>query len=222
VSISEHVRMRAEELRKRCTDAIPSSYNPWVHLASTTGMGALTLAAAAIGIKALRPVEMLVIPATLLFANGFEWRVHRDVLHKRFWPFEELFERHTPVHHGVFHTDNMAMHTWREMRLVLLPAIGIVGIVVATGPLAATLATVLSPNAGWVFLATSATYMVSYELLHLAYHLPENHPIAQNAIMKKLRRHHAIHHDPSRMKNWNFNVSLPFFDWLLGTIAPET
>ena len=36
-----------------------------------------------------------------------------------------------------------------------------------------------------------------------------------------LRRHHALHHDPKLMQKWNFNVSLPLWDLVRGTIARE-
>lgn len=220
--MSTDLRSRAEELRKRCVEAIPGGYNPWLHLASTTGVGAGALALAVWGMKAVSPAQLLTIPATLLFANAFEWRVHRSVLHRRFWPLGELYDRHTPVHHGIYHTDTMAIRDWREMKLVLLPAVGVLGIVVATGPVAGLVGAAISPNVGWIFLATSATYMVSYELLHLAYHLPDDHPIAKNPVIELLRRHHAVHHDPRLMRKWNFNVTVPFFDWVRGTIAPDS
>lgn len=211
---------RAEAVRKRLLDKIPSSYSPWAHLASTTGVGAGALALGLWGLKALRPVELLVIPATLVVANAFEWRVHKNVLHKRFWPFGEIFDRHTPEHHAVYHTNTMAMRDWREMKLVLIPAVGVLGIVAAMGPGAAAIGALTTANAGWLFLATSATYMVSYELLHLSYHLPEEHPLAQNPIIAWLRQHHATHHDPRLMQKWNFNVTIPLWDWVQDTIAP--
>ena len=35
----------------------------------------------------------------------------------------------------------------------------------------------------------------------------------------RLRRSdHAMHHTPELMQRWNFNVTVPLADWLLGTI----
>jgi hypothetical protein len=214
------VAERAGELRRRLVAKIPPSYNPWLHLAATTGVGLGAIALGAAAVKALRPVELLIVPATMIAANAFEWRVHKDVLHRRFWPLGEIFERHTPQHHGVYHTGTMAMRDWKEMRMVLIPAAGVLGIVAATAPAAAAIGALLSPNAGWLFLATSASYMVSYELLHLSYHLPEDHPIARTPLIAWLRRHHAVHHDPRNMQRWNFNVTVPFWDWVKDTMAP--
>ena len=32
-----------------------------------------------------------------------------------------------------------------------------------------------------------------------------------------LRRHHAAHHDPARMTRWNFNITFPIADAIVGT-----
>jgi sterol desaturase/sphingolipid hydroxylase (fatty acid hydroxylase superfamily) len=47
--------------------------------------------------------------------------------------------------------------------------------------------------------------------------LPEDHPIARLGFIAKLREHHRRHHEPRLMKRWNFNVTVPVFDWLHGT-----
>jgi sterol desaturase/sphingolipid hydroxylase (fatty acid hydroxylase superfamily) len=36
-----------------------------------------------------------------------------------------------------------------------------------------------------------------------------------------LRRHHAIHHDPRLMQRYNFNVTVPLWDWVRGTIVTD-
>ena len=69
-----------------------------------------------------------------------------------------------------------------------------------------------------MFVATFAMYVVTYEWLHLAYHLPPDGPIGRLAPVRWLRRHHAAHHRPALMQKWNFNITLPLWDWLRGTI----
>jgi sterol desaturase/sphingolipid hydroxylase (fatty acid hydroxylase superfamily) len=64
-------------------------------------------------------------------------------------------------------------------------------------------------------------YSVSYEWLHLSYHLPRESGIGRRGVIQRLRRHHAIHHDPRLMQRWNFNVTIPFWDWVRGTIVRE-
>jgi sterol desaturase/sphingolipid hydroxylase (fatty acid hydroxylase superfamily) len=36
--------------------------------------------------------------------------------------------------------------------------------------------------------------------------------------VRALRRHHAVHHDPELMQRWNFNVTVPLWDLVRGTI----
>ena len=59
-----------------------------------------------------------------------------------------------------------------------------------------------------------------YEWLHLLHHSPPEGPVAGSRWARWLRRHHARHHDPTRMQQGNFNISLPLFDFLVGTVLP--
>jgi sterol desaturase/sphingolipid hydroxylase (fatty acid hydroxylase superfamily) len=61
-------------------------------------------------------------------------------------------------------------------------------------------------------------YVLSYEWLHLAYHLPQDTVLGRNPLVRVLARHHARHHDPRLMQKWNFNVTVPLWDWVRGTI----
>ena len=114
-------------------------------------------------------------------------------------------------------TDDMAIRDRREFKLVLIPAVGVAAIVVATMPVAFAVAAIFGANAGWLFLATAGWMMASYELLHLSYHQPPDGFIGRRWFVRVLRRHHARHHDPRLMQKWNFNVTVPFCDWLFGT-----
>jgi len=60
---------------------------------------------------------------------------------------------------------------------------------------------------------------VIYEWLHLSYHLPPESWIGRRALIRILKRHHAIHHEPRLMQRWNFNVTLPLWDRVRGTYA---
>jgi len=221
---SEKVPFEAHraKVRKAAVEEIPSWYSPIGHLLATTGVGAATVALALSRLKNVTAFEAIVVPAaSFVIANAFEWRVHKKVLHKRAWPFGELFDRHTPLHHVVFVEKDMPLRETKEFRLVLIPAIGVLGAVLASAPIAAILGKAFGANAGWLMLATSGAYMVTYELSHLAYHLPEDHPIGGHPLIRFMRKHHAVHHDPKLMQRFNFNVTVPLFDWIMGTIAPE-
>jgi len=216
---------RRNAVRDRVLAEIPWWYSPYGHLAATTGIGLVVLVGSIYAIARLEPgvrwTDLLVIPAVVLLANYYEWRVHRDVLHKRFWPFEVIYDKHTPMHHMIYVEEDMAIRNVKEFRLVLIPAAGVLGIVLAAAPIAIGLAWLWSSAAGWLFLLTASLFMVSYEVLHLCYHAPATSWIGQRRLIEVLRAHHARHHDPRLMQRYNFNVTVPLFDWIMGTMAPE-
>jgi fatty acid hydroxylase family protein len=210
-----------DALRARLRASIPRGYSPWLHLAFPSLVGIGCAVVAILFVRGLRPLELLIVPAVFLLSNMTEWRAHRDLLHRRTWPLEVLYDRHTPEHHRVFITEDMAIRDVREFRLVLIPFYGIlaVGVAAAPGPVILTLLGL--PNVALLWLATAMAYVLSYEWLHLAYHLPADSFIGRMRIIALLRHHHAVHHDPSLMQRWNFNVTFPIWDWVRGTTYRE-
>ena len=196
----ERTLAKREEVRARLMGSIPTWYLPWGHLAATVGIGVVVLVVALTQIHGLALRELYVIPVTLILANYFEWRVHQKLLHRRLWPLQELYDRHTPQHHVVFVESDMAIRSTREFRLVLLPAIGVLGIVLADAPLALLFGRLAGGNVGWLFLVSSALALISYEILHLTYHLSPDSVIGGSRLVSALRRHHARHHDPRLMQ----------------------
>jgi hypothetical protein len=210
-----------ERALERQLEAIPRWYNPYLHLAGTTGVGIVTVVVAVLSMHHLRGIELLVVPAALFISNGVEWRAHRNVLHRRMWPVGVLYDRHTPVHHKIYQYDSMAMRSAKEFRLVLIPAAGVASVVAITAPFALAAARLLTDNSGWLVLATSGVYVVTYELSHLAYHMPEDSFVGRLRLIRVLREHHRRHHHPALMQKWNFNVTVPLFDWLHRSLASE-
>ncbi|MEZ4219401.1 MAG: sterol desaturase family protein [Polyangiaceae bacterium] len=207
--------------RQRMLDQIPSWYSPWLHFAGTAGVGVVALAAAIHGIEQLAWVELVTVPTVWLLSNLAEWHAHRHLLHRRWKPMAVLYDRHTPEHHRVYRYRDMAIRERKELRLILIPAMGVLGIVLAAAPGALLAGVLINANVGWLFLAASASYVVSYEITHLCYHLPEDSFIGRRAFIRFMREHHARHHDPRLMQKWNFNVTVPFGDWVFGTIASD-
>jgi sterol desaturase/sphingolipid hydroxylase (fatty acid hydroxylase superfamily) len=203
--------------RDEILESIPRGYRPWLHFAATTGSGAVMLAVAVVAIHDLRAVELLVLPVMFVLSNVGEHFAHRTLLHRRIRPFQVLYDQHTPRHHAVYRYDDMAIRSWRELGLVLIPAFGVLTIVVATAPIAVLAGIVLSANAGWLVITETALYVVAYELTHLAYHLPESHPVGRLRAIRFLREHHRRHHHPKLMQRWNFNVTVPLWDVVVGT-----
>jgi len=213
---------RRDLVRARALAEAPRFYDPWVHLAFPSLVGLGLIAAAVASLERPSGWELLTVPAVIVLVNLFEWHIHRNVLHRRTWPLDVLFWRHTPEHHVIFVRDDMAMRSRREFRLVLIPFYGILAIFVGALPVTALLWMVVSPNVALLWVATNMGYVVAYEWLHLSYHLPHESRIGRNPLIRRLRRHHAAHHAPELMQRWNFNVTVPLADWLLGTVHPST
>ncbi len=218
-----------ERLRQTCADR-GAFYNPWLHLGVTSVSG---LAVMGLGVAIIHDLKWWQVAfggVLFILSNAAEWRLHRDLLHQRrgFAPF--VYDRHTPEHHVIFQTDSMEIRRTREFKLVLLPAFGIVAFAAGLLPAMAAiyfgvpwafLPPVDQHNLAGVFGIVTMGYIVSYEWLHLSYHLRPDSFVGSLGLIRVLRRHHALHHDPTLMQKWNFNVSLPLWDWIRGTIAKE-
>lgn len=211
-----------EALRARLNAAIPAWYRPWVHLAFPSLVGLGVIACALALLHPLTVWQLLTVPAAFVVLNAGEWRIHRDALHRRTPGLTVLYDRHTPEHHMVFLTDDMAIHSSREFRLVLIPFYGILAAFFAALPIPAVLIALGHFNVAMLFMATTMAYVVSYEWLHLSYHLPTESFIGRLRLIAFLRRHHATHHDPRLMQRWNFNVTVPLWDWVRRSIYRET
>ena len=161
-----------EELRRDMLARTPRWYSPWLHLAIPAVSGLAILALALSLVHDLRAWQLAFVPAFLAFGNAVEWHAHRGLLHRRTWPLEILYVRHTPQHHAIYVSEDMTIRAWRELRFVLLPAYGVVGLVAVTSPITAALWLAGQPNLAALWVTTVVLYILTYEWLHLAYHMP--------------------------------------------------
>jgi hypothetical protein len=212
---------KREEIRSAVLARAPRWYDPRFHLAVPSAFAVGAIAAALALLRDPTAWAFLTVPVVYVLTNVNEWYIHRDLLHRRN-PFARvLYERHTPEHHMIYVTDDMAMRDSREFRLVLIPAYGLFLIFVSLLPIASLVWLAFGRNVALLYTATAMAYSASYEWLHLSYHLPPESRIGRSRWIRRLRRHHAIHHDPRLMQRWNFNVTIPLWDWVQGTIVRE-
>jgi hypothetical protein len=204
-------------LRRKLIDAIPRWYSPWGHLAVPSLFGLSVMAGCIALLEPLAWWHLMAVPATYLLANIGEWRAHKYWLHRRSKIAPVLYDRHTPQHHMIYVTEDMAVRDRREWRLVLIPAYGIMMLFVGVSIPAAAVWLAGFRNIALLFVATEMAYVLSYEWLHLSYHMPEDSSVGRLWLVRTLRRHHAVHHDPRLMQRWNFNVTVPLWDWVKGT-----
>ena len=206
-----------DELRGELLADIPRWYSPWLHLATPAVSGIAILLLALSRISDLRAWQLAFVPVFLAFGNAVEWHAHKGLLHRRTWPLEVLYTRHTPQHHAMFVAEDMYIREWRELKFVLLPAYGVVGLVAVTSPVTIALWLGGQPNLAALWVASVVFYILTYEWFHLAYHLPADGFVGRLRVTRWLRRHHQRHHTPHLMQRWNFNVTVPLWDHVRGT-----
>jgi hypothetical protein len=206
------------EFREDLLSRVPRWYVPAVHLAFPAITGVAIAALALAQLRDVQAWQLLFVPVFLVMGNAIEWHAHRGLLHRRTRFLEVLYIHHTPMHHALYVSDAMALRSARELRFILLPAYGLLTILLASSPIALVLLWIGQPTLAALWVASAVFYILTYEWLHLAYHLPESSPIGRLPLVQKLRRHHQRHHAPHLMQRWNFNVTVPLWDWVRGTI----
>ena len=206
-----------EGLRRARVAAAPGWYSPWLHLASSLGLGGGLALLAVSRLHRVTAWELGTIPLVFLFCNAVEWKAHKGLLHRRVRYLEAFYDRHTPVHHRIFLEHDMAIRSPNDFGFVLIPWYGTTAVFAITLPITAALAWLAGSNVAALFVATSMAYIVLYECLHLAYHLPRESFIGGLGVIGILRRHHATHHRPALTQAWNFNVTVPLCDAVMGT-----
>jgi hypothetical protein len=196
---------------------LPRSYRGWLHFALTSSVALGVIAFALWRVTAPTPFELLTPVAAFLFANLGEYAGHRGPMHHP-TRLRILYERHARRHHRFFTHEAMEAESSRDFHMVLFPPVMLLFFFggLAT-PIGALLFWLVSANVGWMFVATTTAYFLTYEWLHLAYHLPEDGWVGRFPGLAALRRLHTAHHDPRLMERHNFNITFPIADALFGT-----
>lgn len=212
---------RVRAMRDRFRAETPAGYRPLLHLATPFAVGGATIAGCLTCLEGPALSDLAVVPVTWLTAIAAEWRLHRDVLHKRRPPLQYAYEAHTVWHHAMYVEGAMEMASLRELRSILFPQWAVLVLVAGLVPLAWLLGQLLGHDAGLLFMATATAYFCTYEALHLAFHLPRAHPLRRLPLLERLSRNHTLHHDPRRMQRYHFGVTTGLWDRVRGTIARD-
>lgn len=214
--------MLHNEAVRRMTRAeqVPADYVPAKHIARTIGLAAVVFVVAGWFSRGAPPAAWLLVPAFWVFANFFEWTVHRFPMHRPLTP-RIMYRNHSGIHHGAFTGDDMAMTDARELSLILMPWYTIVMLLVAVSPVALLAALVGGGAYAGIFYVAALSYFLFYETLHALYHVAPDRlarfGVGRDGLFSRMRAHHARHHDPRRMAHTNFNVTVPLADLVLGT-----
>lgn len=213
---------QSERRRAEIVSVVPAWYRPWLHLAVPSFLGAAVMATALSQLSRPTALDLLAVPITLLVSFGFEWQAHKNVLHQPAPLLGLIYRRHEHMHHVIYTHEDMAMRSSRELWLILMPAYAIVLVFLMVAPFAAVVAWLAGTNAAMLMLATAMLFFLGYEWMHMIYHLPAESRVGRLGLVRVLRSVHQRHHDPRLMKRWNFNVTVPVFDLVCGTLwSPE-
>ena len=207
-----------EKLRR---EDIRPGYSGYLHLglvSVTSVIGVLVSIFFALDAMLL---EWLVVPVSFIFANAAEYWTHRFPMHRKVPGMGIMVERHAGMHHRFFTHENMRIASQRDLAAVLFPAHMLVYFIGGMAiPMSLFLGWLISTNVGWLFFGTALAYFITYEWLHLAYHLNPDGKIGRLPFMATLRNHHTVHHNLQKMRDWNFNITFPIFDRIFRTSHP--
>ncbi len=208
--------------RQRYRADISRYYCGWLHMLSVAAIG---LAVIGYSIAQLRQPELgdwLLLPATLVLVNFAEYYAHRWLGHRKTRLGKLFYQRHSGDHHSFFLHDAMNYESVRDWRVVLFPSYLIiaftVGLVLPGGYL---LSQTLGDNAAYFYAIGAIGGYLLYEVLHFSYHIAEGRWEEKLFLFipgwQALRNSHRLHHHRDKMTEKNFNITLPIFDYLLGS-----
>jgi len=210
---------------ERLKHKVPAWYVP-LHLGVIIGV----FGGASVALLLLRPSAPLTASAwiaavaTVLFADFVEYALHRWPMHRRRRLTRAFFRNHTIAHHRYFTYETMGIRSFSEVTFVLssIPVILVTLGLILT--IAGLLVAILGLNGGMFVAGVIGLWTTAKQVLHLAFHLPDRWmklPVLRGRAFQALKEHHAIHHDPRLMRKWNFNIAVPVFDALFGTLTWE-
>ena len=133
-------------------------------------------------------------------------------MHKPPFNFTYAYNAHTKVHHSIYKADE-TYHVQDGDDGKKIPMAWWNVIVIAT--LAGLPGLFLSLKLFTLTFVVSLVYYSVYETIHWYMHLPKQRGVEYVWWFRKLNGHHLLHH---RYMQKNYNVVLPFADWLFGTL----
>lgn len=195
----------------------PRWYSGWLHFWFTSIVSVGGIAVCLYFLDGVTWKEWLTVPITLAYANLAEYLGHRGPMHRK-QPLLSMVYLHTTIHHRFFTHDSFGYSEPRDFHALLLPpSILLFFFGLFAAPVGVALYWFLSSNVALLFVASALFYFVSYEWMHFCYHAPPDSPVLRLPFMLALRQHHLTHHNPKLMTHYNFNITVPVFDWLFKT-----
>ena len=217
------MNLKAMELfREKYRSQVNPSYSGWLHILSVVTVGIIAITSFSFQLQQVTTLEWLTLPITIICVNFAEYAAHRWLGHKRTKLGSLFYSRHTGDHHSFFLEDHMPYQSVRDWRVVLFPTYLIFAFLVGLiFPIGAFLYYFASPNIAFLMGVGGIFGYLFYEVMHFSYHLPNGSFVEKIPVWRELRQLHNLHHRRSIMAKENFNITLPIFDFLLGTLHWE-
>lgn len=200
------------------THVQPRRYYPRLHGLVHLGPPLAVCVFAARSLSQVTAWQWLMVPAGLLFGSAFVYWFHRHVLHRRTRWAAFAYERHTLQHHRFFDYEHITLEQPGDWHVTLFPwwaglVLAALSLAIGTG-----LDQVGNHNVAMFVMLLLPLYLLLYEGVHSVSHLADEHPLARLVVLRHLREHHRLHHDPTLMGHYNFNIVLPLFDLWCGAL----
>jgi hypothetical protein len=162
-------------------------------------LAAIVFRLAGLDHRALDPLRLVAgFLAGILYANAFEYVLHRFFLH---WGEGFLVQRH-----GLHHDTAGAPEEPRYVNFATSPWVVVLVFVLNALPVLA-LEFFLRPGLAAGIFAGFTFYFIAYEEIHWRFHIDGWLP----GWMRAARKHHMLHHGGFAGR---YNVFLPIFDWI--------
>jgi Fatty acid hydroxylase len=210
---------RLQAFREAYRERVTPWYNGYFHIFIVYATGAAAFYIYVSHIHDVKPFEWLMIPFAFLVANGFEWYLHKYIMHRppSFKPLRTVYLYHMIDHHQFFTDDDMQFRDHMDWRITVFPPYALTIFILTATPFAFLFGYLISPNIGWLFMCVVTAMYLLYEFIHFCCHLEENWFVRNCPLINSMRRHHTAHHNQRLMMEVNMNVTFPIIDWLLGT-----
>ena len=197
----------------------PPSYLAWGHLVIVATSLFLAGVFAVSRIRSVTALELVTIPVWLVLGSAFVYWFHKHVLHRPTRFFYFAYRKHTLEHHRFFDYEHITRDEFDDLHAMLFPYYTAPILCTLSYGVSLLLTPVLGSNVAHLSMLMMIAYFAAYEFVHTVDHLPDQHILARLPILRFLREHHRLHHDPALMGKYNFNIVIPLFDPLLGAFT---
>ena len=142
---------RQTDFREVYRSRIAGWYNGIVHVIVIYAIGATAMWIYAQFIQAPLWWEWMIVPATLLVCNIFEWFLHKYVMHRPHTNpgLRAIYDRHTLNHHQFFTDQEMRFHDHRDWRVTFFPPYALVVFILMSSVGVFILNTIATANIAW-------------------------------------------------------------------------